>query len=979
MKQFFLFGCILAFSAVFSQNSAENDFKIPKEDSTVIYGYKVKVSQLINPKPDSALYYIREIENISRDKDYVVGKAESLYLYASYFRRIQQPDSSIAYFNKLLDLSVESGYTKGKSLALNGLCRINYLQGNLEIAIKACEDCLRMKDSITDGYYNIVPDTHIALASAYIRKNELQPAITNLLVVDSIHAKTALRPDIIAAAFQSLGNIYTDLEDYDTAEEYYLKANEEFKKLPEAAANFYMQTTNRHLGAVYYHKSRFEEADSLLVSSREFFKAIKDERTLAEINTYLGLLHRETGEKALAEDYFREALDLNKKNFFDYEASQSGIELAQLYLESNNATNAISTLNEVLDLNRGNKNSAIDQQVLELMSSAYAQQNNYTRAYESLQRATRIKDSLNEIQSAERIKEIEGIYQTESRDREIALLTSQNELAEEQKRNQRNLLLGGLILTSLVGVFFFFQYRNRQKTNRKLKELDTAKSTFFANISHEFRTPLTLIKGPIEDQLVSDQLTSSQRKNLRTAKSNAFRLESLVDQLLALSKLESGNLKLNVQPGCLANFIKAQAEAFSFAVGEKNIELDISVKESGDENWFDRDALSKILFNLLGNAVKYTPEDGSIHLSGKNLGDGYQLTLQNSGVFLNLEQQKSIFSRFYQTDPQNPGTGIGLALTKELVELHKGTISVDSQADDPFTRFTIQLPVSRSTYSENEIMSELLQSSEMTIESTVPEVFETETIAPENAPILLVIDDNEDIRDYIRSVFENSFTVLDAENGSSGFDTCVQQVPDLVISDVMMPDTDGFELTTQIKEHQVTSHIPVILVTAKTEDESKLQGLETGADAYITKPFSTSYLRATVDNLLENRRKLQERFSQEVILTPKEIAVSSADELFLERLQKVMDEFITDPQFSAEKFSTEMGVSRMQLHRKLKALTGQSTTEFLRSQRLKLAANLLREGKISVSEVGYTVGFNDPSYFGKCFKKEYGCTPSEFA
>ncbi|NND62940.1 MAG: response regulator [Flavobacteriaceae bacterium] len=976
-----LFGLLffLFVSLTWGQNETNSIFKIPSEDSTTIYNYKLKVSQLINPKPDSALYYIQQIQSLSYEKDYIVGKAESYYLFASYFRRIQQPDSAITNFNALYQLSNESGYTKGKSLALNGLCRINYLQGNLDVAIKACKDCLLMKDSITEGYYNIVPDTHIALASAYIRKNELQPAISNLLVVDSIHKKQPLRPDIIAAAFQNLGNIYTDLKDYSTAEEYYLKANEEFKKLPESAANFYMQTTNRHLGEVYYHQEKYSEAETLLLSSRDFFGAIKDERTLAEINTYLGLLNRDLGNLDKAERFFQEALDLNKRNIFDYEASQSGIELSKLYLERNNTSNAIETLNEVLDLNKGNKNSAIDLQVLELMSVAYANRNNYSSAYESLQKATQIKDSLNEIQSAERIKEIEGIYQTESRDREIELLTSQNELAEEQKRNQRNLYLGGLLLTTFTGIFFFFQYRNRQKTNRKLKELDTAKSTFFANISHEFRTPLTLIKGPIEDQLASEKLSPSQRKNLRTAKSNTQRLESLVEQLLALSKLESGNLHLSVQPGNLAKFVKAQAMAFGFAMEEKNIEFEISVKETDANHWFDRDALEKILFNLLGNAVKYTPEGGKIELSTVQSNGYYSISVKNSGIYLNPSERDSIFSRFYQTDPQNPGTGIGLALTKELAELHKGTIRVESEEDGPFTQFNLQLPTSRESYKDDEILSEILQTSEEIPVEPTEELVENEALFPnENAPILLVTDDNKEIREYVGSIFDSSFLVQYAEDGQSGFELASKLIPDIIISDVMMPKLDGFQFTSKVKEHELTSHIPVLLLTAKIEDESKLKGLETGADAYVTKPFSTSYLKATVENLLENRRKLQERFTQEVILTPKDIAVSSADELFLERLQKVMDEHITNSQFSAEIFSSEMGVSRMQLHRKLKALTGQSTTEFLRSQRLKLAANLLREGKISVSEVGYTVGFNDPSYFGKCFKKEYGCTPTEF-
>src|SRR5690606_16615455 len=255
---------------------------------------------------------------------------------------------------------------------------------------------------------------------------------------------------------------------------------------------------------------------------------------------------------------------------------------------------------------------------------------------------------------------------------------------------------------------------------------------------------------------------------------------------------------------------------------------------------------------------------------------------------------------------------------------------------------------------------------------------EMEIVLPDDAPVILIIDDSKDIREYVGSIFENNYTVHSASNGKEGFEKAIEHIPDIVVSDVMMPEEDGFTFTKHLKEHQLTSHIPVILLTAKTHITSKLEGMGIGADAYITKPFNSQLLKVTVENLIENRRKLQQRFAQEVVLTPKDISVSSADEQFLGRLQKVLDKNITDPGFTIENFGSEMGVSRMQLHRKLKALTGQSASEFLRTQRLKLAIIILKEKKIPISEVGYTVGFNDPSYFAKCFKQEFGSSPSEY-
>ena len=539
------------------------------------------------------------------------------------------------------------------------------------------------------------------------------------------------------------------------------------------------------------------------------------------------------------------------------------------------------------------------------------------------------------------------------------------------------MLWGILALIAIAGIFVFFQFKNRQKTTKKLLELDTAKNTFFTNISHEFRTPLTLINGPIEDQLDSEKLSTSERKNLKAALRNTQRLKDLVDQLLALAKLESGNLKLNIRCANMPDFLIASAEAFIFNCTENNINFTVKVPKDEINDWFDQDILEKILYNLIGNAIKYTPENGSITLKGARVDNKYEISIINSGKYIPLEQQEKIFERFYQTSSKNPGTGIGLSLTKELTEVHKGSISIKSE-ESGFTEFKVQIPVNKSIYSDQEIFSECEESGQ----PEKPAIFELsaqkEIILPEDAPTILVIDDSKDIRDYVSSIFENTFTVHTASNGKEAFEIAIEVIPDIVISDVMMPGEDGFTFTKHLKEHQLTSHIPVILLTAKTQITSKLEAMGIGADAYITKPFNSQLLKASVENLIENRRRLQQRFAQEVVLMPKDIAISSADEKFLDLLQKVLDKNITDSNFTIEDFGKEMGVSRMQLHRKLKALTGQSASEFLKTQRLKLALKLLKEKKISIAEVGYTVGFNDPSYFTKCFKQEFGRSPSEY-
>ena len=966
---------LLALTA-FGQDDAKDKY-ISKDDSLLLAGIRTKISQHINPYPDSALFYIEKLKDISIQKKYNVNLVDAEYLHAQYFRRVQKPDSAIFYFDKMIATSSKIRYYRGLSMGYNGLCRTYYLLGEMEKSIAACNKALKYIGQFDDKGNAILADTHNALSVAYYRQNKLEAAINHLLLVDSIQNEEPLREDIIGATYQSLGNIYLDLKDYDAAENYYLKANKEYEKMP-GAGTFYLNTTNVILGQVYYYKGQLEKADDLLSKTLLFFEGINDTRTVAEIQNYLGLVNLEEGKLEKAEMYFQKALNFQKGNGYNLEAAQSAVELGKLNIKKGKSRDAIVFLQNALAYNREIKNGMLNQKVYSLLAEAYSQQGNYKDAFHSSRIASQINDSIQQAQSAEKIKEIEGIYQTESRDREIALLTAQNELTEQQKRNQRNLLWGILAITLIAGFFIVTQFRNRQKITRKLQELDTAKSTFFANISHEFRTPLTLINGPIEDQLASGNLSQNERKNLTSALRNTHRLKDLVDQLLALAKLESKNLKLNIQSGNLPNFIILQAEAFLFSCDEKNIDFSVEIEKDEKIDWFDQDILEKILYNLMGNAIKYTPENGSIILRGNRKGDDFEISVTNSGNFITPEQQKKIFERFYQTNTKNPGTGIGLSLTKELTEIHKGKISLKSEENGK-TEFKVLLPVNKDTFGEDQIFSENT-TPESTAKNQIMEAqVEKEIVLGEDAPVILVIDDSKDIREYVSSIFENSFTIFSATNGREGFEKAIEHIPDIVVSDVMMPEEDGFTFTKKLKEHQLTSHIPVILLTAKTHITSKLEGMGIGADAYVTKPFNSQLLKVTVENLIENRRKLQQRFAQEVVLMPKDIAVSSADEQFLERLQKVLDENITEPSFSIENFGNEMNVSRMQLHRKLKALTGQSASEFLRSQRLKLAAKILREKKIPISEVGYTVGFNDPSYFTKSFKKEFGMTPSEYA
>lgn len=571
-------------------------------------------------------------------------------------------------------------------------------------------------------------------------------------------------------------------------------------------------------------------------------------------------------------------------------------------------------------------------------------------------------------------------------------------------------LIVGQILSVVLGYSFYFfgavvieiiifsgvvSYQNRVVYNKQVKgkmklknekikrenllEMDLLKSKFFSNISHEFRTPLTLISGPIQKQLSKSGLPEEERNNLEMMQRNTDRLLSLVNQLLDLAKIESGKAVLRISKSDIISFVEKLVENFAFAAKQRQIELQVEVQSTNVDTWFDKDNVEKIVVNLLSNAVKYTPEKGVIRCISYVKDEQFFIEIGNTGNELSREELDKIFERFYQVDQFKQGTGIGLSLVQEIVKFHKGSISVGSSKH--WTQFKVILPISKKDYEEllfvetsKDINPEILaQEIDIPIHST-DDVVEVN----KDKPILLIVEDNVDVRTYVGEIFTNNYSILEAPNGRKGIELAIEYIPDIIISDIMMPVTDGIELCNILKVDERTSHIPIVILTAKAGDGNKIIGIETGADDYITKPFNAELLALKVKKLIELRKKLQERYSQDVVLKPKDITINPTEVLFLERLQAVLDSNLIESSFSNEEFCRAVAMSRMQLHRKLKALFGMSTSEFIRSQRLKLAATLLKSSDANISDICYSVGFNDPAYFSKCFKEVYHCTPSEY-
>ncbi|MFD2571896.1 ATP-binding protein [Spirosoma soli] len=526
----------------------------------------------------------------------------------------------------------------------------------------------------------------------------------------------------------------------------------------------------------------------------------------------------------------------------------------------------------------------------------------------------------------------------------------------------------------------------REQETIQLKHLDEVKTRFFANITHEFRTPLTLILTPLEQLLNDNKADLQQHNRLTLIYRNANRLLRLINELLDLAKLDAGSLKVTPTPGDLPEFVDRTVQEFKEEAQRKHIQLLINNQLSQPFYWFDTDKLEKILNNLLYNALKFTKENGSVTVTTSlghelinpgiiSLGvtERIRLVVQDTGTGIDSQKLPHIFNRFYQVDPLAEGSvngsGIGLALVKELVEIMHGTASVTSQPDEG-TTFVIELPCRpalASTVSANSNSTPFTDTAD-----------NLNSAADVNAPRLLLVEDNDDIAEYIMSILTTEWRVHRVNNGQAGLDAAIANGPDLIISDVLMPEMNGYELCRQLKGNPVTSHIPILLLTAKAAIESRIEGLTAGADDYLSKPFQVDELRGRVRNRLEQQQRMRQHYRVQLIREGHLPATSQAPEDdFMNRVYAVLEARLDDSTFGVEPLATVIGMSRMHLNRKIKAMTGMTPNELIRVVRLNRAAELLLTGA-SVSEVADLVGFDTPAYFSKVFKEHYHLTPSEY-
>lgn len=950
----------------FSQNEKAIDSlkkvissKISKDKKAETYHELIKILFYVDLKESKK--YIQELYDLNKDESCPKCEALADLNNGYYFSMVADDKKSVIYYEKSAKKSLSTNDRENYEAAKMQLIQTYLNASNLKDSEIELNNLLHYKKE--NKYYKNIEYVYYLLGQTNVNKGFNKTAIENLLLADKMLVENKSTDYLMRITIHNtIVTLYCNLKSFDKAREYNDKALEIAKKSESEES---VMNVNLYRGFLENSAKNYSVAKEKLLKAHYYYSDKNNGMYKSVSALVLGkvFVSLKDNQKAL---YFSDiAIGFFSKNNRNSEYARALANRARANVGLGALSAAKTDIDQAKSLLKNENNSKDYLEVLDAEIEYFKKTNNINDAIKSINIKDSLKLAIDAKTNLSSLNEVEAKYQTQQQKQQIQLLSTQNELSKKQKY----IYIALLGLLALIGGSLFYGYRNKIKTAEKLNELNELKSRFFANISHEFRTPLTLIKSPVQS-LQSEITNESQKVKLDLIDKNSNRMLDLVDQLLELSKLDSGKLQLILKEGNIATFLNSLVDSFTFQAKEKKLSFTSNIEKNIENHHFDKDVLEKIATNLLSNAIKYTTANEKITFDSKIENNQLQLVVSNSGSEIKKEELSKLFERFYQKKENHQGVGIGLALVKELVELYKGTIATD--VENGVLSFAVSLPLEKAN--ENAIVVAKNESTSKEEQDYFVPLNDNEN----ELPILLLVDDNQDIRTILKDIFKENYQILEAEDGEQALKIAKKEIPDCIISDVMMPKMDGFEFTKSIKNNELTSFIPVVLLTARTTDEAHLEGLKSTADAYLTKPFNNEIVKETVNQLIAERKKLHLRYSQELVLRPVDIVINSVDEKFIEKLQVILDKELSNSEFSSEDFASSVGMSRMQLHRKLKSLLGVSATEFLRNERLKVAVELLKKGNGNISDVAYAVGFNDVSYFSKCFKEVYKCTPSEF-
>ena len=994
---------------------------------------------------DSALVLFQSGLAIAREEEDLKGQAFTLNSMGSLFRTMDRRDEALEHFAEAKEKQEERGDLAEATGSSINIGTIYMERGQYDKAIPYFKEAEVVLDSLGNQAYRLI--SLVNLATCERRRGNNTEALPNYQKALEI-ARALENQEREALLLALIGYVHRDQGNFTKA----IEANQEALRIRKAIGNKRLVANSlSNLAQIYHLLQDYQQSTAFLEQVLDTAIVLEDQALQASTQLKIGNNQKLTGQYDEALVNVRYALEYRKTNGPERQINIPYQYLGSIFLAKNQLDSAYYYLNQGLDFSRkyadakvqslclldlgridqrrGQMGEAIrkgeearailpkntftqeEASIAEALYEGYKAQNQSAKALYQLERFRLLQDSLFGDANTKALARMELRNEFEQEKQELAFAQEKAILAKDtQLRRQRSfqwisalaLLIAGIFITIILRYYRMRRLANEelQKLNKEilqqkeeLEGLSQVKSRFFTNISHELRTPLTIIGGMVDQ--IRKQPQQWLDKGLTMIERNNANLLRLVNQILDLRKLESGNLTLEYTHGDIISYLRYIVESFQSFAESKRIRLHFLDYSKEVEMGYDPEKVLQIMSNLLSNAIKFTPEGGEVYLSVNEEKEGeggvnrLLIMVKDTGIGIPKEKQAHIFDRFYQVDDsatrEGEGTGIGLALSKELIHLMKGEIEVQSGEGQGST-FLVRLPIESNVSPTRPKVAMPSSTARISLANVTAdqataqvEGVNLDAVHSTDQDHLLIIEDNPDVIDYLKAIIGNSYLISVARNGEEGIQKAFSEIPDVIISDVMMPIKDGFEVCDTLKQDERTSHIPIVLLTAKVDQDSKMQGLRRGADDYLSKPFNEQELNLRLQNLLAIRQTLKQRY-QNLEFTPaaEEDHALQLEDSFISKLKAVIEDRLEDPEMSIAEVCKGMGMSRSQLYKKVKALTNSTTTQIIRSIRLNKAKELLQDSGRSIYEVAYDVGFKDPAYFSRTFSEEFGMSPRDF-
>mgnify|MGYP001153685903 CR=1 FL=1 len=891
-------------------------------------------------------------------------------------------DSALVLSNQMLEFAKKTNNIDYQVEALTLIGDIYLEEEEIDIGEKYFKEGLELAKTIKDSIlYSKKLD---ALADIYFDNNEYAKAFKTYQKCRIVSKKIG-DGNLEGWSIDRIGLIYRDLGDYEESEKYHL---EHLRLSTKHGIKHSISGANGNLGGLYFDMGNVEKS---LKHWKEGIKLAKE----LELPKYASIgtnnlinIYISEGQYDEAIKYLKELKEVAKIHDVSWYKTTISRYQCQIDFGLGNYNKALKECNDCLKI-YDEKEWTYDSALIETLYLINKKLNRHKVALEYFEEYQELIDNEKEVKARTEIQNIVFNNQitadsiAQAQEKKLLNATFQESL--RKKNLEKNLFLAiGLLVLLLAAAYLVISRKMAASERKRLKEINQLKNTLFTNITHEFRTPLTVIKGmtdTVKSNLKNNQIEDVEN-SLEMIERNSDSLLHLVNEMLDLSKIESGNMQLQLVQSDIVPFLKYLSESFSSFAEENKINLTIYSEIDSLFMDFDSNKITSVISNLLSNAIKFTPEYGKIivHINSVNQKEQPYLfvKIKDNGIGIPNEELPNIFNRFYQTDAstirKHEGTGIGLALTKELVELMNGAIEVKSTLDKG-SEFSLMIPVTKNAPLADKVQIEAIPTTPKLNESS--KQIEQTLKSDSELPLVLIVEDNMDVAHYLKMCLANTYETIHAVNGIEGIEMALEKIPDVIICDVMMPGKDGFEVCETLKTDERSNHIPIIILTAKASVDDRIKGLSHGADAYLAKPFNKKELFTRLNQLVSLRKKLINKIQNDGYNTILKKRSTDPKLQFIQKVVTLIHDDISNSNFGSEALAKKLNISESQLYRKIKAITEKSTALFIRSIRLQRAKELLSSTEKTVSEVAYEVGFNDPSWFSRAFKDEFGSSPSE--